>query len=222
MARLALIGGGGFAKEVLELAELRGDVVAGYVADAEGVLDRPYWGQREMLLERRDAFDAVFIAFGFVNRRLLRARADMVDWVRTSGFATKAIVSPSAVIAKGAVIEQGAFVAHGAVISVDARISAFAIVNYGAIIGHDAQVGSNVILAPGAFIGGVTRIGDDCLIGPGANVLQGLSIGRDVIVGVGASVIRDVPNGSTVWGPRAEIVPDAASVQAAGSPHASG
>lgn len=208
MARLALIGGGGFAKEVQELAELGGHTVAGYVADAPGVLDRPYWGRREALLERRNEFDAVFIAFGFVNRRLIKARAETVCWVRTHRFATRPVVAPTAVVGRGAVVEDGALVAPGVIVSVDARISAFAILNYSAIIGHDALIGENVTVAPGAFVGGATRIGVDCLIGPGANLLQGLTVGRDVIVGVGASVTRNVPDGATVWGPRAQIVPD--------------
>ena len=205
MIRLAFIGGGGFAKEVLELALLNGHEVAGYVAEAKGVLGRPYWGTPDVLAARRGDFDAVFVAFGAVDRKSLLSRAAMIRWVREQDIASPALISPHAVRASGVEIAEGAFVAHGAVISVDARIGPFAILNSSAIIGHDAKIGANVTVAPGAFVGGVTAIDEDCLIGPGANVLQALKLGREVIVGVGASVVRDVPNGSTVWPVRSKV-----------------
>jgi len=205
MSRLAFIGGGGFAKEALELALLNGHEVAGYVADAEGVLDRPYWGPRDALLARRDDFDAVFISFGAVDRKSLLSRAAMVRWVGENGLPAPALISPHAIRASGVTVGDGAFVAHGVVISVDAGIGAFAILNSSAIIGHDARIGANVTVALGAFIGGATAIGEDSLIGPGANVLQALKLGREVIVGVGAGVVRSVPDGATVWPVRSKV-----------------
>ncbi len=204
MTRLAFIGGGGFAKEALELAELNGHEVVGYVGDAAGVLDRPYWGGMDELLARRDAFDAVCIAFGATDRKSLLSRARVVRWAGEQGFAARALVSPHAVRANGVVIGDGAIVAHGVVMSVDARIGAFAILNSSAIIGHDAVIGANTTIAPGAFVGGLTEIGEDSLIGPGAMVLQGLNVGREVVVGVGASVVRSVPDGATIWDLRAK------------------
>lgn len=206
MKRLAFIGGGGFAKEALELAGLNGHEVVGYVADRAGVLDRPYWGPRDVLLSRRGDFDGVFVSFGAVDRRSLRSRAETVRWLADNGLASPTLISPHATRAGGAAIGEGAFVAHGVVISVDARIGAFAILNSSAIIGHDADIGRNVTVAPGAFIGGVTAIGEDSLIGPGANVLQALTLGREVIVGVGASVVRNVADGATVWPLRSKVL----------------
>ena len=127
MTRLAFIGGGGFAKEALELAELAGHEVVGYVGDTLGVLDRPYWGQRETLLERRSDFDAVCIAFGGVDRKGMAGRRRVVDWVRGNGFRSEALVSPHATCAKGTKIGEGTIVAHGVVVSVDANVGAFVI-----------------------------------------------------------------------------------------------
>jgi sugar O-acyltransferase (sialic acid O-acetyltransferase NeuD family) len=170
------------------------------------VLKRPYWGKRDALLSRRDEFDALFIAFGAVDRMSLRSRAAMVRWVRENGFAAATLVSPHAIRAEGVAIGEGCFIAHGAVLSVDASIGDFAILNSSAIIGHDAVIGTNVTVAPGAFIGGATSVGEDTLIGPGANVLQALTVGREVIVGTGAGVVRNVPDGATVWPVRSKVV----------------
>jgi acetyltransferase EpsM len=198
MTRLAFIGGGGFAKEALEIAELNAHEVVGYVSDEQGVLDVPYWGTRDALLDRSTEFDAVCIAFGATDRKSATSRAAMVRWVMENGLVGEALISPHAVVSRGASIEPGAIVAHRVVISVDARIGAFAILNTAAIIGHDALIGENVTIAPGAFIGGVASVGADTLVGPGATVLQGLKLGRAVVVGVGASVVRDAPDNATI------------------------
>lgn len=198
MTRLAFIGGGGFAKEVLEIAELNGHEVVGYVADTEGVLGRPYWGQKEQLAERRGDFDAVCIAFGATDRKSVQSRQRLIEWAVENGYACDPLISPNAVRSSGVEVGPGTIVAHGVVISVDARIGAFTILNTGAIIGHDAIVGDNVTIAPAAFLGGKARIGGGTLVGPGATILQGLSVGSEVIVGTGASVVRSVPDGSTV------------------------
>lgn len=198
MTRLAFIGGGGFAKEVLEIAELNGHQVVGYVADAEGVLGRPYWGGKEALAERRGEFDAVCIAFGATDRKSVQSRQRLIEWAAENGYTCEPLISPHAVRSSGVAVGPGTIVAHGVVISVDACIGSFSILNTGAIIGHDAIIGDNVTIAPAAFIGGKTEVGSGTLVGPGASVLQSLSVGREVIVGTGASVLRNVPDGSTV------------------------
>lgn len=206
MSRLAFIGGGGFAKEALEIAQLSGHDVVGYVGDSEGVLDRHYWGEPDALLSRRAAFDAVCITFGAVSRKSLLSRARMVQWVRDNGWPAQSLISPHATVSAGASVAEGAFVAHRSVISVDASIGPFVILNTGSIIGHDAVIGSNCTIAPGAFVAGMTHVGSDCLVGPGATVLQGLNVGAEVVIGVGASVVRDVAPGATVFPLRSKIV----------------
>jgi sugar O-acyltransferase (sialic acid O-acetyltransferase NeuD family) len=198
MTRLILIGGGGLAKEVAEIAELNGHVVVGYVGTKIDVLDRPYLGVMESLAPIRDRFDALAIAFGAVDRKSVTRRADIVRWVVEQGFPSIPLVSPHAIRSKGARVADGAIVAHGVVLSVDCEIGAFAIVNSCAIIGHDAKIGENVTVAPGAFVGGGVAVGQNTLLGPGAMVLQARSIGSDTVVGIGATVVRDVPPGSTV------------------------
>lgn len=206
MKRLAFIGGGGFAKEALELAELNGYEVVGYAGESPSELDRPYWGAKESLLARRTEFDAVCVAFGAVDRESVQVRRDVLNWVTTNGLRAATLLSPHAVLSKGATVAEGSIVAHGVVVSVDARVGAFSILNTGAIIGHDAELGENTIMAPAAFIGGMSKVGANTLIGPGVNVLQGLTVGAQVVVGVGGSVVRDVPDGATVWPLRSKVM----------------
>lgn len=198
MSRIVLIGGGGFAKEVHEIADLEGHEAVGYVAEAAGVVDLPYLGTIETLAELRSRFDEVVMAFGAVDRRSLRRRAELIDRLEGQGLNFRALVSPHATVSRGVTIEPGAIVAHGVVISVDARIGAHAILNTSAVIGHDAIVGDRSIIAPCAFLGGAASIGKDCLIGPNATVLEGREVGDQVIVSLGSLVLRNVAEGATI------------------------
>jgi acetyltransferase EpsM len=205
MSRILLIGGGGFAKEVHELADLAGHEVVGYVADASGVVDLPYLGGIEALPELKSQFDHAVVAFGAVDRRSIKRRAEQIGRLEGQGLNFIALVSPHATISRGVVIEPGAIVAHGVVVSVDARIGAHAILNTSAVVGHDAIVGERTIVAPSAFLGGAASIGCDCLIGPGAMVLEGRSVGNQVIVSLGGLVLRNVAEGMTILPTRSEV-----------------
>jgi acetyltransferase EpsM len=206
VTRIVLIGGGGFAKEVLEIANLSGHEVVGYVGSTSGIVDKAFWGDLDSLLERRSEFDAVCIAFGAVNRSSAANRASVTDWLVSRDFVTLSLISPYAVRSKGVVIEDGAIVCHGVVMSVDAHVGAFAILNTNAIVGHDAVIGRNVTMAPGAFVGGNATIGDNSLIGPGAMVLEGRTVGRNVVIGIGGTVLRNIKDGATIMPIRSRVL----------------
>lgn len=208
MSRIALIGGGGFAKEVAEVVELNGHVIVGCVDDAAEIKLRcPHWGPLPNLNSRRADFDAVALGIGATDRSSIAVRSRIIDWIRGSDFPTVPAISPRAVISKGVALADSVFVAHGVVVSVDARIGAFVILNSHATVGHDAHLSSQVIVAPGAFIGGAVTVGEQSLIGPGAQVLQGLTLGAGSIVSVGAVVLRSLKSGATVVPNRPRVIP---------------
>ena len=198
MKRLALIGGGGFAKEVAEVAQLLGYHVVGCVDDASSILAPiPHWGGLNALGSRQAEFDEVAMAIGAVDRRSFEIRHRILESFNQHDFTFANLVSPMATLAKGVTVSSGVFVAHGVVVSVDAQLGRHVILNSNAIIGHDAVIGDQSIVAPGAFIGGETQVGKRVLIGPGAQVMQGLSVGDETIVSVGSVVLRSLPNAST-------------------------
>jgi len=207
MKRLALIGGGGFAKEVLEVAQLLGYHVVGCVDDASSILvPIPQWGGLSALSSRQAEFDEVAIAIGAVDRRSFEIRHRILESFNQYDFTFAKLVSPMATLAKGVAVSSGVFVAHGVVVSVDAQLGRHVILNSNAIIGHDAVIGDESIVAPGAFVGGEAQVGKRVLVGPGAQVMQGLSVGDDSIVSVGTTVFRSLSRASTTVPQRQRVV----------------
>ncbi|MBA9065705.1 sugar O-acyltransferase (sialic acid O-acetyltransferase NeuD family) [Methylobacterium fujisawaense] len=203
--RLALIGGGGFAKEVAEIARLNGFAVQSVYSTQEQTQVAPWRGYLDELLADRDQYDGVAIAIGGVSRQVINARADIIAWLFKHEFACPPLISPHAIVCDGVTIEPGAFVAHGVILNVDAHLSAFCMLNSAAIVGHDARIGRNATVSPGAFVGGKCSVGSGTLIGPLAKVLQGLRIGENATIGMGCNVMRDVKDNAVLW-PRPDIV----------------
>jgi len=197
--KIALIGGGGFAKEVAEVVRMNGDEVAAcYSADA-GHFAAVHKGYLDELKRDKAQYDGVALAVGAYDRRSLKRRFALIDWLHAQGIPAPALVSSTAVLADGVTVEDGVFIGHGVCVGVDATIRAFAMVNMGAIIGHDANISERAVIAPGAFVGGGSSIGSDTIIGPLAKVLQGINIGDDVMLGIGCLALRSLGEGSTVW-----------------------
>ncbi|MDE3749502.1 PglD-related sugar-binding protein [Methylobacterium radiotolerans] len=203
--RLALIGGGGFGKEVAEIARLNGFTVQAVYSTQKQTQVAPWRGYLDELLADRDQYEGVAIAIGGVTRQVITARADIIAWLFEHEFTCPPLISPRATVCDGVTIEPGVFVAHGVILNVDAHLSAFCMLNSAAIVGHDARIGRNATVSPGAFIGGKCSVGAGTLIGPLAKVLQGLRIGENVTIGMGCNVMRDVQDGAVLW-PRPDIV----------------
>lgn len=87
--------------------------------------------------------------------------------------------------------------------------------HFGGIVIHgDAELGENCTLSQGMTIGilnrgknaGIPKIGNRVFIGPSAVILGNITIGDDVLVGANAVVHFDVPAGSVVAAPSAQII----------------
>jgi sugar O-acyltransferase (sialic acid O-acetyltransferase NeuD family) len=199
MGKLAVLGSGGFAKEVAELAQLNGHIIEACYSAKEGEFRGLHRGYLKELESDRDEFDGVILGVGAIDRRSLAIRRGLVDWLVDRQFRCPPIVSPHAVCAQGVTIGEGVVVAHGVIMGVDSQAASFAIFNSGSMVGHDARIGANVIIAPGAFLGGGVQVGENSLVGPLAKVLQGVTLGEDTLVGVGCLVVSSLHRGQTIW-----------------------
>jgi UDP-perosamine 4-acetyltransferase len=196
--KLLLLGAGGHAKAVIEVARAAGAELVGLVADgsAQKVMGVPVIGtDADLPRLRAEGIEAAFAAIG---DNALRQR--LITTLRGLGFALPALLHPRAVISPSATLGAAVVAMPLAFVGAEAFIGDGVILNAGAIVEHDGRIGAAAHIAPGATLAGNAAVGERALVGAGAAARPGVRIGADAIVGAGAVVVADVPAGAIVAG----------------------
>lgn len=206
--RIAIIGAGGFAREVLDVLEAWGDryIVEGFVVDAaygrpgDVINGRPVLGGREWLKAHRDDVVAVCgIGAPEVRRRLVQAAA--LDGVR---FAS--VIHPSVISTRWVTVGSGSVICAGAILTNQIRLGEHVHVNLGCTIGHDTVVEAFATFSPGVHLSGNVTVREGAYVGTGASVIEKCEIGAWSVIGAGAAVVRSIPADSTCVGVPAKVI----------------
>ncbi|QHW35964.1 acetyltransferase [Staphylococcus ursi] len=198
MKKLILIGNGGHAKVVRDIADMSNEYeVVGYLDDAihqyvekEGVF---YDNLGQIENYRSDFYFCIAIGNNVVREQIFNKI--QIDIKR---FAT--LIHPTAVISPSASIGVGSVVMAQAVINADTKIGNHAIINTGAVVEHDNQIADFVHVSPHATLTGGVTVDGFVHIGAGAAILPTIHIGRHAIVAAGATAVKDVGKHMTVIG----------------------
>ena len=197
---LVLVGAGGHAKVVIEVARAAGRFAVVGLVDprppAEWVLGVPVLGGDEVLPRLR----AEGVAWAFVALGGNAARERIGAELRAAGFRLATLTHPGAEVMPSARVGEGVVVMARAVVSAEARVEDSAIINTGAVVEHDNLIGTAAHVAPLVALAGNVRVGARALIGVGSAVRPGVAVGEDAVVGAGSAVVADVPAGATVGG----------------------
>lgn len=191
---LAVIGGGGHARVVLDVARALGrfnvSVYDEHPDKRGSAFDGfPVVGNFEdFLAGQRDQIEAV-VAIGANDVRLRVASEANVAWAT--------LAHPSATVSPNSVLGHGTVVFAGAVVQPGTRVGDHTIVNTRAGVDHDCVIGDGVHVAPGATLCGGVHVGDGALIGAGATLLPGVRVGNWAVVGAGSVVRADIPDAET-------------------------
>jgi UDP-perosamine 4-acetyltransferase len=202
MTSLYLVGAGGHAKVVIDIAIENGFDVSACIALGS---ETSYRGVPA--LEGDDRISA-FIAdgqSGFVAIGDNATRTRVGELVRSSGGQLSTLNAKSARISPTATIGHGSILMEGVVVNADARIGDLVIVNTGATVDHDCRIGSGAHVGPGSHLAGNVQIGAGAFLGAGTIVIPGITIGAGATVGAGSTVIRDVAPGALAFGVPAKI-----------------
>jgi sugar O-acyltransferase (sialic acid O-acetyltransferase NeuD family) len=198
--RLIVIGAGGHAKVVLDMAVTCGWPVLGLtdpdpLKTGSSVLDHKVLGGDEQV--EQHGYGEVMLAMGIGG---LPLRMERFESFRQAGFSFASLVHPSAVVATSVRLADGVQVMANATIQPDVTLGTNCVVNTAASIDHDCVIADHVFVAPGAVLAGSVRVGIGAMIGTGAVLLPGVGVGAHAVIGAGAVVTCDVDNGARVVG----------------------
>lgn len=197
--KVAIFGGGGHGKVILDILLESGAEVAGFLDDDPKKAGAVVCGYKVLggfaYLEGKTG--SLSLALGIGDNKI---RRKIFDRAVAAGVEVVSAVHPSAAVSRLATVARGAAIMAGAVVNPDATIGEGAVVNTGATVDHDCRLERFCQVWPGAHLAGTVRVGEAAYIGTGASVIPGITIGKDARIGAGAAVLSDVAEGTTVVG----------------------
>ncbi len=211
MKKIAIIGAGGFAREVLDICDACNQAepiyeVLGFIVDQRygvpGALvnDKPILGDYRWLEEHADQV-LVTCAVGAPHHRY-----QLIQRTQKLGCKFFTLVHPDAILTRWVTLGAGVIITAGCILTNQIRIGNHVHVNLDCTIGHDVVLEDFVTLSPGIHISGNVNLRTGCYVGTGANVVDKLDLGEWSIIGAGSTILKDVPPNTTVVGVPGKVI----------------
>ncbi len=208
---VAIIGAGGFAREVLDVFDAvnaNGGLfsVLGFIVDAQygapgtEVNGKPILGGFDWVAKHSPSVQLICGVGAPQHRSKLIRRAE------ASGGRFVSVVHPTATLTRWIDMGEGVVITAGCVLTNRIWLGNHVHLNLLTTVGHDGLLGDFATTAPGVNLSGNVTLGEGAYVGSGANVIEKVSIGRWAIVGAGSTVIRDVPANTTCVGTPATAI----------------
>lgn len=203
MNKIAIIGAGGFGREVKMLIENINEAdnqfeIVGFYDDKEfqgDINGIPYLGK----LEKLNAVDyplsvAVSIAEPKIKKRI-------VESITNKNIEFPNLIHPSVIIGRDNVnIGKGNIICAGVIITVDIELEDFIILNLSCTVGHDTTIKKYCSFMPTVNISGEVLINEGVYAGTGSKIINLLEIGENTVIGAGAVVAKSLPANCTAVG----------------------
>lgn len=206
---LVVLGGGGFAREVLWLLEdCNEDTAAwnvlGFIDEnpalhGQSLCELPVLGGLDWLTNRTGIHVISGVGGNAVRRKFAKLGADL-------GLPFATLVHPDAKRSRFVEIGEGTVVCAGNILTTQVQVGRHVNVNLDCTIGHDVVIEDFCNLSPGVHISGFVHLAEDVDIGTGAVILPGKRVGRNTTIGAGAVVNTDLPENGVAVGIPAKIV----------------
>ena len=203
MEKIAIIGSGGFAREVLTLINAINNVapqyeVIGFVGEDKSlkVHGLPVVGNDEEMNNTNTPLSIVFA----VGEPGLKAKIRRKYNSSLISFPT--LVHPSVILGDKDSIEigKGCIICAGCILTTDIIIKDFVTLNLQCTVGHDTAIGEYSSFMPSVNISGEVDIKEGVYAGTGAKIINQVEIGENTIVGAGAVVAKSLPANCTAVG----------------------
>lgn len=211
MKDIAIIGAGGFGREVQMLIEQINNKTQkynfiGFFDDAykkgEIVNGFPILGGIIEINKIKTNLNVV-LAIGDPNTK----RA-IISKIKTNYISYPTLINPNVEIGNDKYIRigKGCIITSGVIITTNITIGNHVILNLSCTVGHDSVIDDFCSFMPSVNISGDVIIAKNVYIGTGATIINKIYIGENSTIGAGTVVIKDIPDGATVVGNPGRII----------------
>jgi sugar O-acyltransferase (sialic acid O-acetyltransferase NeuD family) len=205
--RLGIIGTGGFAREVLQLAK--------QIQKTEGV-----WFNEINFVEIDDFFKDEYVD----SIRVLKiSECDLSKMKFVIGIgdpnlknkilkelplniAFTSLISPQAFIADDLKFQAGLIIMPFSYVSCNVTLGHHVHLNAHCTIGHDTVIGDYFTSACSVMIAGNNNISKNCYFGMNSSTRQGITIMENVSIGLNSGVVKDINKSGTYIGTPAKFL----------------
>lgn len=184
---LAIIGAGGFAREVAAWAKLVYNVTF-YVDDQYASGDiRPLSS-----FDPNKSYAVIAIGDPNIRKSIAQRMPEETQFVT--------LIYPSVQMLDEMYIGEGSIICAGSILTTNIEIGKHSHLNLNTTVGHDCKLGDYFTTAPAVNISGNVTTGECVYIGTNAAIRQKVNITSDVTVGMGAIVLNDINQSGTYKG----------------------
>lgn len=204
MKKIAIIGAGGFGREVKMLIDQINAVenkyqFIGYYDDGKekGTLINgfPVLG---MVADLNSVSEEIAIALALGNPVY---KKNVVALIHNSNITFETLIHPSVLIGNDAVlIGKGTVICAGNIITCNIIIKDYVTINLACTIGHDTVLESYVSLMPAVNVSGEVVVEEAVYVGTGAKIINQVSVGKNTTIGAGTVVSKSLPENCTAVG----------------------
>lgn len=186
---IAIIGAGGFAREVkAQIEDTYESISINFFVNAEYLVEDSLPIEE---LDTRKYEVIVAIADPHVRKRIVES---LPESTRYYTFIHKSAV----VLSKNVGI--GSIICANATITTNVSIGRHVHINPSVTVGHDTVVGDYFTATPGVNIAGNCRIGNNVYFGTNSCIRQKTTVASDVVIGMGSVVLKDIDKSGTYVG----------------------
>ena len=204
MKQIAIIGAGGFGREVKTLiddinkVQLEYEFIGyfdDYLTAGQMINGFPVLGKVKDINNYSKPL-CITIAIGKPGTKSL-----IITEIKNKHVSYPNLIHPSAIIADSSnKIGKGIIITAGCIVTCNVQLGDFVILNLMCTVGHDTQIEKYCSLMPSVNVSGEVLIKESVFIGTGSKIVNQIKIGCNSIIGAGAVVTRSIPSNCTAVG----------------------
>ncbi|RHV63620.1 transferase [Clostridiaceae bacterium OM02-2AC] len=209
MIEIAIIGAGGFGREVLWLISRINKINNNYKIigffDDEISIDTAIGNYKVIgkIDDLKHYSESLNICVAIGNSLI---RKDVICKIKCiKQFCFPNLIDPNSIV-NVENLGEGNIICANNICTIDYKIGNFNIINLSCTIGHDAILKDFITIYPNVNISGSVSIENLCEIGTGTKIIQGLKIGCNSIIGAGAVINKNIPSNVVAVGVPAVVI----------------
>ncbi|RNF39629.1 acetyltransferase [Planococcus salinus] len=195
MKDIAIIGAGGFGREVAWLIERLNNVkeewnFVGFVDDDETLQGKEVSGYQVIgnieWLRNQEINVVNAIGDPIIKKKV-------IERLKDSKNTYPVLIDPSVIHSDKVSFGEGSIICAANILTTDIKVGKHVIINLDCTIGHDATLGDYTTVLPSVNVSGFVETKECVSVGTGSAIIQGVKIGANTVVGAGAVVVKELP-----------------------------